>query len=1096
LYEDIDNDAQSDGDVNRPLRGVTPGYTLAPAAAAADGAGGTVTREGTAAGTPKLALTHAGGYALYQGLPVEHNDLGLIYPPTNWISGLVWADRGGVSGLGDGIRQDDETPAAGSEVEVWLYRSADGGDTWALEKEFQLGRATLDGDGQYKFRVFPLVPDGNNPGGYTDTVYQYILVFDRPARYLASPYTYDPNRADPGGFERDNDAGWPADPADYPLTPAEENLMDFLALNTWTRAATRPFQLATQDLGSQQGQEHWEIRDAAHMDAGIYMPPTAQLKGGIWEDKDKDGIQDGQAKEPGVAGVAVTLYVYGPGPAADAGDPWGWHPVKRPGAAPGDAYSRGEGTWLTAADGDEVYTVRTDGDGAYAFQADPADFGVTVTWGYDGSGADAARIVTGVEPSEHIYEVARYRVMVEKDRGYQFSPYKEKVSGLFGWLANSDELDSDFLSGEQFAGSGGAYEAPGLVGAVPPGVQSPALPAVPAVADRLRDPDIAFSFEDHSLAQTKGDGDPTIDFTTVLPEIRLDGGLIPSLSRIAGIVWDDTKNRDDLLRITGGWLGALFGWLLDRDEPIEDAPVALYRWSESDGLWRPAMGRDGQAMTTITDSRGRYEFLAPGAVWEKGDADYGQASQYRAVFSLAGGKASYVARDAGGEASRDMNSHARWWNDLTPAEQAEFALPRPRSGQAATEALVGTKLVYNDFYGVQLPEVTGPGEYQAEYDNIHGGMYGTASPNLALAKTADRPEVRPGDTLTYTLTVSNLERDGAAAGATRTARNAVIYDEIPAYTSLLPGTVKTWLASPDPENPDDPEGFTTVEDSPRVETVYLGEMVAPPGGGQPVPVISGIWWRVAELRVGETLTVRFQATVSASIPSSAYTVGADGKYRLEIKNLALLAEFGDTPVPGDPGRPPENPGDPGGPENPIDPNKPDPNDPDPNDPDKPVGPPLTPGQPITPGGPPPTEAETNTDALKPDDGGDGDDDDDDPDEPEIIEPKPPEPPEIITPETPDGPELPIIPLPPNIPGTTNVPTDDPYLYIVVDEDGVPIGEWRWEPEEEIWIYEEYPPLGNLPQTGDTLWLAGLAFALSGGGLTALTWRRRRRERKK
>jgi fimbrial isopeptide formation D2 family protein len=38
-------------------------------------------------------------------------------------------------------------------------------------------------------------------------------------------------------------------------------------------------------------------------------------------------------------------------------------------------------------------------------------------------------------------------------------------------------------------------------------------------------------------------------------------------------------------------------------------------------------------------------------------------------------------------------------------------------------------------------------------------------------------------------------------------------------------------------------------------------------------------------------------------------------------------------------------------------------------------------------------------------------------------------------------------------------------YIEIDENGVPLGEWHWDEEEERWIFDEYPPLDRLPQTG-------------------------------
>ena len=39
-------------------------------------------------------------------------------------------------------------------------------------------------------------------------------------------------------------------------------------------------------------------------------------------------------------------------------------------------------------------------------------------------------------------------------------------------------------------------------------------------------------------------------------------------------------------------------------------------------------------------------------------------------------------------------------------------------------------------------------------------------------------------------------------------------------------------------------------------------------------------------------------------------------------------------------------------------------------------------------------------------------------------------------------------------------------FIAMDEDGTPLGEWRWDEESEQWIFEPYIPLGGLPQTAD------------------------------
>ena len=48
-----------------------------------------------------------------------------------------------------------------------------------------------------------------------------------------------------------------------------------------------------------------------------------------------------------------------------------------------------------------------------------------------------------------------------------------------------------------------------------------------------------------------------------------------------------------------------------------------------------------------------------------------------------------------------------------------------------------------------------------------------------------------------------------------------------------------------------------------------------------------------------------------------------------------------------------------------------------------------------------------------------------------------------------------------------VPTDDGG-YIELNQDGVPIGEWHQD-EDGNWIFDEYPPLAGLPQTGLLVW---------------------------
>jgi hypothetical protein len=103
-------------------------------------------------------------------------------------------------------------------------------------------------------------------------------------------------------------------------------------------------------------------------------------------------------------------------------------------------------------------------------------------------------------------------------------------------------------------------------------------------------------------------------------------------------------------------------------------------------------------------------------------------------------------------------------------------------------------------------------------------------------------------------------------------------------------------------------------------------------------------------------------------------------------------------------------------------------------------------------------------------------------------PDEPAPTETPTPAHVGGTDPNVPPIPAN-PGGNVVARDD-GVYIELDADGVPLGEWHWDEEIEEWVFDEYPPpLADFsPGTGDSaniaLWAVAAAVAAAGLALTA------------
>ena len=77
------------------------------------------------------------------------------------------------------------------------------------------------------------------------------------------------------------------------------------------------------------------------------------------------------------------------------------------------------------------------------------------------------------------------------------------------------------------------------------------------------------------------------------------------------------------------------------------------------------------------------------------------------------------------------------------------------------------------------------------------------------------------------------------------------------------------------------------------------------------------------------------------------------------------------------------------------------------------------------------------------------------------------------------------PLPPVVDNNSNlVPGEGNNSWIELDEFGVPLGEWNYDEDDDVWIFDQAVPLGAMPQTGETplshiLFLIGAMLACAG-----------------
>lgn len=132
---------------------------------------------------------------------------------------------------------------------------------------------------------------------------------------------------------------------------------------------------------------------------------------------------------------------------------------------------------------------------------------------------------------------------------------------------------------------------------------------------------------------------------------------------------------------------------------------------------------------------------------------------------------------------------------------------------------------------------------------------------------------------------------------------------------------------------------------------------------------------------------------------------------------------------------------------------------------------------ITPG-PDPTEPTTTAPTEEPS-SSTGGEDSSEPSEPSGSS-EPSDPSEPTDPGETTAPTTPITPPPvPTAPGNTLEPSENGYIEF--DENGTPLGEWTYDEELDEWIFDEFPPLGNLPLTGylaqNNRWLYLVLFSV-------------------
>ncbi len=346
-------------------------------------------------------------------------DIGLVKTKAGTVSGRVWEDYNQ-----DGV-QDPQTERAVSGVKVYLERKLDGNnyldskpveseDYWTANEHITVNedgylvtdkvapettstvqQPTITDEGQYMV-VAQTVTDEN--GEYIfDNLPTYSLVnpFTTLTDEKNSPIRYririeKPINSDLTAMDANQNANDDSD-SDFGILEATSNPLT--AVSETFVLGKRMYEDETQQDGFGNQYDFTKYNVRTHIDAGLVTyTPYAEIGDYVWDDHDKDGVQDDS--ENGIPGIKVVLYRFNPDIVSDV------YILDEDNTAIGTQQISGKWEEYKDEDGNLVETV-TDENGKYTFKV----------VAYDNDPA-----------SPHYLEPYHYRAMIYYDGDGEFSP--------------------------------------------------------------------------------------------------------------------------------------------------------------------------------------------------------------------------------------------------------------------------------------------------------------------------------------------------------------------------------------------------------------------------------------------------------------------------------------------------------------------------------------------------------------------------------------------------------------------------------------------------------------------------------------------------